>query len=63
MTFTIAFGWWILPLTITIGSFVLATLCSRSISRVDFYGIVALVYNTLAIIVSLIAWLIWALCN
>lgn len=65
MTLTIGFGWWLLPTAVTIIAVVVALYMSREDgSHGDYASIgnafVALVIYCVAIIVSLIAWLIWA---
>lgn len=60
---TVTVGAWIIPLFITIGSFVLAgTSVPKRSGDYDFgSGLVGLIYLAGAAIVSLISWLIWAL--
>lgn len=63
MTFTIEFGWWLLPLGITIMLFAIAVLLSRS-NEPDQYGaaaVLSLVIYMAAAIGSLFIWLAWAL--
>lgn len=63
MTFTIEIGWWLAPLTITIAAFVCARIATPP-SHAGYYGygnaIAGLFTYGAALIVSLIAWLIWA---
>lgn len=67
MTFTISFGWWLLPLAVTIIAFSICWWVEGYDRRRGYYsrspmeGIVSLVVWSPGIIVSLIAWLIWAL--
>lgn len=64
MTFSIFIGWWILPLTITIAAFSWSTWQQDRSPAYDYgrigQGIGNAVLHGLALIVSLIAWLIWA---
>ena len=63
---TITLGWWLLPLTITIGSFVLAIIKAPQDRNGDwdfFTPFIAAIYLGYALIVSLIAWLVWSLFN
>lgn len=66
MTFTVEFGWWLLPLAVTIAAFSLAAFMNRDEgSHGDYAAIgnafVALIIYGAAMIASLLAWLIWAL--
>lgn len=66
MTFTVALGWWIAPTAVTIIAFIIAGfMCRDEGSHGDYAAIgnafVALVIYGAALIVSLIAWLIWAI--
>jgi hypothetical protein len=66
MDITVTAGWWILPLAVTAISFSLAVFVSREDgSHGDYSAIagafVSLVLFGAAAIVSLVAWLIWAL--
>lgn len=56
MSATITIGWWVIPLALTVLSFVIAWVASRG----DAYGITVVFFNGLAIIASLAAWLIFA---
>lgn len=61
MTLTVDFGWWLAPLALTLAAFLWAfmnCLPSRYPSYAD--GVVALFAFCLATIISLIAWLVWA---
>lgn len=63
MTFTITFGWWLLPSVITIGLFTWANAQGPRSQRGGYgYGadISGLVYLAAAVIGSLVSWLIWA---
>jgi hypothetical protein len=65
MTLTLGFGWWLLPTAVTIISFVVALYKGQDEeSHGDYASIgnamVAIVVYGAAIIVSLLAWLIWA---
>jgi hypothetical protein len=68
MGLTIEFGWWLAPLAVTAGSFAWASWKCKGIARgtgggylPDMTGLVELFYWVPAIVVSLVAWLIWAL--
>lgn len=62
---SITIGWWGIPLAITIISFVWAELKVRNEPRGGGYdfgrGITALMSGGAAVVVSLVAWLIYAL--
>lgn len=68
MTFTIEFGWWLLPMAVTVGMFVVALRMNR---EADFGGgyfgegasaMFSLInYLLVWVLPSLVAWLIWAL--
>lgn len=67
MTVTLTLGWWIVPLAITVGSLAWA-IPMRQSERPDgsmFSGLGYAIGGTLrvagAIIVSLVAWLVWSL--
>lgn len=65
MTFTIGLGWWIAPALVTVLALGWALFMSRDEgSHGDYASIgnafVALVIYGAALIVSLIAWLVWA---
>jgi len=57
---TITIGWWAVPLAITVISFVLAGSYSPRSSGYGYGDITGAFFVLGAIIVSLIAWLIWA---
>lgn len=59
---TITIGYWIIPLLITIISFILA-LWPQSNSGNDYgaSGVISLLFLSGAVILSLVSWLIWAL--
>lgn len=71
MTFTLGLGWWLLPAAVTLTSLVIAWIAVGRLpapSRGDYsaignaaLGLVVLAYGAAAAIVSLIAWLTWAL--
>ncbi|MBB3313649.1 putative membrane protein [Rhizobium sp. BK196] len=66
MTVTISLGWWILPMAITLIAFIVAGgMCRTEGGHGDYASIgnavVGLVVLGAALIVSLIAWLIWAI--
>lgn len=65
MTFTIQFGWWLLPTALTIVAFLRALELDRgNVAGRGDYGFSAFasaVYYGIALIVSLVAWLVWAL--
>jgi hypothetical protein len=62
---TIELGWWLAPLAITLTSFFLAERSSPKSSGRDYGsigdGLVGMFYHLLAALLSLSAWLIWAL--
>jgi len=63
MELTITFGWWLIPAVITLLSFGTVTFMSRDMGN-DQYGagaVIAAGFYLLAAVVSLLAWLIWAL--
>lgn len=65
MTFAITFGWWLVPALVTVAAFGAAYLAMPSRRPPSGYGdiggaIVALVEFAAAAILSLIAWLAWA---
>lgn len=63
MTFTIEFGWWIIPAVITFLTFGYAAFMSRQ-EGTDRYGVAAIIslgFYLVASVISLLAWLIWAL--
>lgn len=63
MTFTVDFGWWIVPAVITILTFGCALFMSREDGR-DQYGVAAIIslgFYLMASVVSLLAWLILSL--
>ena len=63
MTITIGFGWWIAPAVITIIALGWAAFMSRDMGN-DRFGAGAVIAGFLyliAAVVSLVAWLIWAL--
>ncbi len=57
MTFTIEFGWWLLPLAIT-----LFLVCGSLVhlSKSDGWDMMAPLGFFMSIIISLAAWLVWA---
>lgn len=63
MTFVIEIGWWLIPLAISILAFLWAVVATPR-SNPGYYGygsaIAGLFTYVPALIVSLIAWLIWA---
>lgn len=63
MTVTITFGYWLIPTFITVLAFVTAWWYSRPTPRYsrDYVGaLIDLIFYGAATIVSLIAWLVWA---
>lgn len=63
MTFTLEFGWWIIPTAITVLTFGYAALMSRDMGN-DRFGAGAVItfgFYLLASVASLLAWLIWSL--
>lgn len=66
MTFTIEFGWWIVPMLVTIAGFIVArSMCSDGNSGggfLDFSAFFDMVtYLMFFVLPSLLAWLIWSL--
>lgn len=62
MTFTIQFGWWLIPFAVTTLSYFWAYYLSPP--AMQSYGagaIVGLLLHALASIASLLAWFLWAL--
>jgi hypothetical protein len=57
---TITLGWWAIPLAITIIAFLASFMADTRSSSGYLSGIDTLIFNALALIVSLIAWLIWS---
>ena len=53
---TVTIGYWIIPLIVTVAAFFLAQLNDPR----DQFGISGAINVVLALVVSLIAWLIWA---
>jgi hypothetical protein len=63
MTSTVDFGWWMIPFAITLATFGLAAFSSRDMGN-DTYGagaVISLGFYMAASVISLLAWLIWAL--
>ena len=65
MTFTIELGWWIAPAAVTLAAFLLAGLASPKSRSQMGYGsvgdaIVGVFICGVALIVSLVAWFVWA---
>ena len=66
MTITIGLGWWLAPLSVTIAAFALAWYLTDRPSRAsghcrDLVGaLFAVLLFGSAVIVALLAWLIWA---
>jgi hypothetical protein len=63
MEITIGFGWWLIPAVITLLSFGISAFMSRDLGN-DRFGagaVIALGFYLMAAVVSLLAWLIWAL--
>ena len=63
MTFTVEFGWWLVPAVVTLLSFGTATFMSRDMGN-DRFGAAAVIafgFYLMASVVSLLAWLVWAL--
>lgn len=69
MTLSLTIGWWIVPVLVTLVSYLVVVLTTRpQTSSYDWYGfgtlfdgIIILLGLLAATIVSLVAWLIWAL--
>lgn len=65
MTVALHLGWWLLPLAVSIAAFLAANLTLPRSPGDDYAGLFdavrLLVQNSLAMSVSLVAWLIWAL--
>ncbi|GAA4169179.1 hypothetical protein [Shinella granuli] len=63
MTFTVDFGWWLVPAVITLLSFGIAAFMSRDMGD-DRFGAGAVImfgFYLMASVASLAAWLVWAL--
>jgi hypothetical protein len=65
MTYTVSFGWWLVPLALTILFFGIAWCLSRT-SEISYYDpiaakIVDAVIYVAALNFSIIGWLIWAI--
>jgi hypothetical protein len=58
---TITLGWWVLPLMVTIAAFVAAGSYRPRPSGYGYGDITGALLVMVALIVSLIAWLVWAL--
>jgi len=66
MTITLTFGWWLLPLAVTIAAFGWHSWATKENRRTGGYEDIGMAMGQLitfsaALVVSLIAWLIWAL--
>ena len=63
MTLTITLGLWLIPLAITLVAFIVAEVYRRSLSPGGDLGIDIrpMIAYFLAIVVTLISWLVWAL--
>lgn len=57
---TITLGWWAVPLAITTIAFLASFMADAGGRGGYLSGLDTLIFNALALIVSLIAWLIWA---
>lgn len=58
----IIFGWWLLPFIITVAAFCAAYLTMRNDPQAAMFGpVMWLLLNEAALIVSLIAWLVWSI--
>jgi len=53
-------GWWVLPLAISCAAFFASWAATELNQRGMMAGLDGLLFGRLALIVSLIAWLIWA---
>lgn len=65
MSLTVSFGWWLIPAAVSAVSFGCAAFVSRDLGN-DRFGagaVIAFGFYLLAAVVSLLAWLIWALAN
>ena len=63
MEITIGFGWWLIPAVITLLSLGTSAFMSRDLGD-DRFGagaVIAFGFYLMAAVVSLLAWLIWAL--
>ncbi|WPE22482.1 hypothetical protein [Shinella zoogloeoides] len=63
MTFTVEFGWWLIPALITLLAFGAAAFMSRDMGN-DRFGAGAVIsfgFYLMAAVASLLAWLVWAL--
>jgi len=62
MTIHITFGWWLLPFIITFAAFTAAYLTMRNDPEARMGGpVIWALFNGAAMIVSLIAWLVWSI--
>ena len=60
MTFTVELGWWLVPTTITIVTFIGTTYyCTSKLSNDPFSALLALLLYGAASIISLLAWVIY----
>ena len=57
---TITIGWWALPFVLTCAAFLDAYMAEDKNQRGMMAGLDGIIFGALALIVSLIAWLIWA---
>lgn len=53
-------GWWLLPMAITCAAFIASWAATEPNQRGMMAGLDGLFFGGLALIVSLIAWLVWA---
>ena len=63
MTIIIGLGWWLVPAVVTLLSFGAAVFMSRDMGD-DRFGagaVIAFGFYMMAAVVSLVAWLVWAL--
>lgn len=61
MTYTIDLGWWLAPLAVTVLAFGWASFMHRPSPNPSYGdGVVGVFFFGAALIVSLVAWLVWA---
>ena len=65
---TIEIGYWVIPLVITFVSFVVASMCAKEPSSHGYFpdfgaALLNIIRLAIALIVSLVAWLLWAIIN
>lgn len=61
MTFTVELGWWMAPLLVTLVA--IATAFITAALENDRFGLLGCFAWLVALVASLVAWLIWAIVN